>query len=322
MKAFLRKKEYLVAFFLAATLGFTPQSCVHAGLREAQPTGSAGQAQDKVPTTFKVAAVQAVSMMGAVRSNRARLQQMVRKAAENGAKVIVLPETAISGYMSSDLRAAWQLENHNVTKGLTGISPEQIAETVPGPSTKAFASLAKELRVYLTVPLLEVDPKSGNCYNTVVLIGPNGKLLLHYRKINPWPFAECGWASKGDRGNVFIDTPCGRMSLLICYDINFEPPNLKKLGVDHLLYPIAWVDSKDSTWFEQKLPNIAKENNINIIGANWTIPLGLKADWHGYGHTLILSRDGTTLAKATSDTEEQIVYAELKIPPKHAKPQP
>ncbi|MHC4621625.1 MAG: carbon-nitrogen hydrolase family protein [Planctomycetota bacterium] len=264
--------------------------------------------------TFTAAAIQALSKMGQPPANREHLEKLVREAAGHGAKVIVLPEAAITGYMSSDLTTTWQVDEREVTEGLKGISPERVAESVPGTSTKAFSKLAEEIGVYLTVPIVERDPDTGKYYNTVVLMGPDGRMLLHYRKINPWPWAEKGWASHGNLANVFVDTPLGRMGLLICYDINYEPGDLKKLGVDHLLYPIAWVDEENSKWFSERLPKIARENRLNIIGANWTVPPHSRPDWHGYGHSLIISREGKILAKVDSNTAEQIVYAELTIP--------
>ena len=263
--------------------------------------------------TFKVAAVQAVSRLGDVEWNRGHLAGLVRRAAKNGAKVIVLPETSVTGYMKIDLEKTWQVGGRRTTKGVEGVDPSAVAETVPGESTRFFAKLAGELKVYLTVPLLEVDRRSGNYYNTVVLISPDMTYCGYYRKLNPWPFAERAWATKGDLGHVFVDTPYGRMGLLICFDINFEPPALKKLGVDHLLYPIAWVEDEGSTWFEKQLPAIAKKNNLNIIGANWTVPAGYKAKWHGYGQSRIIDRTGKILAKVKDERAEEIVYAELPI---------
>ena len=263
--------------------------------------------------TFMVAAIQAVSEMAKPRENRRHLEMLIREAAHHGAKVVVLPETAITGYMSYDLKTTWQNEGKNTTPGLKGLDPAAYAEIMPGDSTKAFVGLAYELKIYLTAPFLEIDPATGNYFNTVVLMSPTGQYLKHYRKINPWPFAECGWASKGDFGNVYVDTSYGRMALLICFDINFEPPNLKSLGVDHLLYSIAWVDQQDSQWFSVTLPHIAKNHNLNIIGANWTVPVGNKPDWFGYGKSLIISRNGDILAKTDRDIGEKIIYAELPI---------
>lgn len=264
--------------------------------------------------TFVAAAVQAVSKMGRPEDNRKHLERMIRRAARRGAKVIVLPETAITGYLSADLKTAWKAASKKMTQGLTGISPAPVAETVPGTTTRAYARLASELGIYVTVPILEVDAPRRKYYNTLVLVGPDGRILAHYRKRNPWPFAERGWAESGDLGNVVADTPLGRMGLLICYDINFEPSNLKRMGIDHLLYSIAWVDEAGSRWFIRGLPAVARRNGFNIIGANWTVPASSHPKWHGYGHSVIIDRRGRILAKAPGDKGESIIYARLRIP--------
>jgi len=217
--------------------------------------------------------------------------------------------------MSHDIRLTWQADRRKITPGLQGVSPKEFAETVPGDSTREFGKLAKELGIYLTVPLVEFEPASGKYFNTLVLVDPDGKPALHYRKLNPWPWAERGWASPGDRGHQFLDTPYGRLGLLICYDINFEPPKLKENHVDHLLYSIAWVDDPKSDWFPKRLPEIARKANVNIIGANWSIPD--QAGWSGYGHSLILRRNGTTAAAVKSNLGNEIIYADLDVPPRH-----
>jgi predicted amidohydrolase len=140
------------------------------------------------------------------------------------------------------------------------------------------------------------------------------KIALHYRKLNPWPWAEKGWASPGDGGHQFLDTPYGRLGLLVCYDINFEPPKLKANRIDHLLYCIAWVDAAGSTWFSKRLPEIARQADVNIIGANWSVPE--RPQWHGYGQSLIIRRTGEVAAKVKSDLASEIIYADLPIPGK------
>jgi predicted amidohydrolase len=142
--------------------------------------------------------------------------------------------------------------------------------------------------------------------------GPDGNLALHYRKLNPWQWAERGWATPGDRGLPFLDTPYGRLGLLICYDIHTQPPKLHEKQVDHLLYAIAWVEDQGSDWFEKKLPGIARVNKLNIIGANWSVPN--RPDWHGYGQSSILGSDGRVLARAKSDLGNEVVYADLPVP--------
>ncbi len=263
-------------------------------------------------STVHVAAIQFISHWARPAENRTELERLIREAANHGAKIVVLPETAIPAYMSHDIRLTWQVAGQEVTRGLQGVSPEAVAETVPGESTRTFGELAKELGIYLTVPLLEVVAEPKAYYNALVLVGPDGKMALHYRKLNPWPWAERGWSTPGDRGQQFLDTPYGRLGLLICYDINFEPPKLKENHVDHLLYAIAWVDNPDSTWFAKQLPDIARKSEINIIGANWSVPDPV--GWHGYGQSEIIARTGKVLARAKNDLGNEIIYADLPIP--------
>jgi predicted amidohydrolase len=264
------------------------------------------------PKTVRVAAVQFISQFGKPAENRKGLEPLVREAAKNGAKIVVLPETAVTGYMSHDIGKTWQADRRPLSVGLEGVSPKDVAESVPGDSTRAFGALAKELAIYLTVPIVEFDAKQKKYYNTLVLVDPAGKIALHYRKLNPWPWAERGWAAPGDRGHQFLDTPYGRLGLLICYDINSEPPKLKTNRVDHLLYSIAWVEDADSTWFKEELPDIAREANVNIIGANWSVPK--KPGWHGYGQSLIILRSGKVAAKVKSDIGNEVIYADLPVP--------
>lgn len=263
------------------------------------------------PDAVRVAAVQFISRWARPDENRKNLEPLVREAAKNGAKIVVLPETAISSYMSHDIRLTWQVGNRTVSPGLQGVSPEKVAETVPGQSTRIFGALAKELGIYLTAPFIEFDPKQNKCFNTVVLLDPKGEIALHYRKLNPWPYAERGWATPGDRGQQFIDTPYGRLGLLICFDINYEPPKLKENHVDHLLYSIAWVDNAKSDWFTKRLPEIARKADVNIIGANWSVPD--QPGWYGYGQTEIIRRNGEVAAKVKNDLGNEIIYADLPI---------
>src|SRR5258706_953776 len=144
-------------------------------------------AADK-PATVKVAAVQCSSDLGDVAGNTKKLTALVEEAAKSGAKIIVLPEAAITGYLSQDLKTNWRLAGWPIEKAFVGKDPAPFAETVPGPSTDHFAALAKQLGVYITVPLVEVErAKTPRFFNTVCLAGPTGQIVAHYRNLTPWP---------------------------------------------------------------------------------------------------------------------------------------
>jgi hypothetical protein len=74
--------------------------------------GSASAADSaQPPAKVRVAAVQFVSRWASPAENRKALEPLVREAAKNGAKIVVLPETAVTGYMSHDIRLTWQVDH-------------------------------------------------------------------------------------------------------------------------------------------------------------------------------------------------------------------
>jgi predicted amidohydrolase len=270
------------------------------------------------PHTVKVAAVQCSSDLGAVAQNTRKLTELIREAARNGTKIIVLPETAITGYLSQDLKTNWHVPGRPLDSDFSGLDPARFAEEVPGPSTKHFCALADELDVYLTIPLVEIDRSEGadrpRYFNTVCLASPAGKLVAHYRKLTPWPRPEKSWATAGDRGIQTFDTEYGRVGLAICYDIHTILEKHKHAQLWALLYPIAWVDNEHpAEWFFHKLPARVKHYRHHVIGANWSVDQ--PQPWRGYGFSVIVSNNGQVVSAAKSLFGSEIIYAELPTVP-------
>jgi predicted amidohydrolase len=276
------------------------------------------------PQTVKVAAVQCSSDLGAVEANRKKLTTLCEEAAANGAKIIVLPEAAVTGYLSQDLHTNWRLKGRPIERAYEGKDPLPFAETVPGPSTDHFAALAKRLGVYVTVPLVEVDrapvPESADAppkdaqsprlFNTVCLVSPEGKLVAHYRKLTPWPYPEKSWATPGDRGVQVYDTEYGRVGLAICFDIHTILPKYQPHHIWALLYPIAWVDgAHPAEWFWHTLPQRVAPFGHYVIGANWSVDR--RQPWTGYGFSTIIGPGGEVVASAKSLHGSEIVYATI-----------
>lgn len=270
---------------------------------------------DEKPKTVTVAAVQCSSDLGEVAANTKKLTALVKDAAKGGAKFVVLPETAITGYLSQDLKTNWHVGDMPIDASFKGKDPKGFAEPVPGPSTKHFCALAKELGIYLTVPLLEVDAPRGKApryFNTVCLANPKGELVAHYRKLTPWPHPEQSWATAGDRGVQTCDTEYGRVGLGICFDIHTILEKYEAHKIWCLLYPIAWVDAEHpAEWMFHKLPERVKPFKHHLIGANWSVDK--KHAWRGYGFSVIVSNEGKVLASAKGLYGSEIVYAELPV---------
>ncbi|AIE85718.1 carbon-nitrogen hydrolase family protein [Fimbriimonas ginsengisoli] len=259
--------------------------------------------------TVKVAAIQCSSVMGEVEANRKKLLGLVEQAAKNGAKIVVLPEASITGYLSQDLRTNWHLDGWPIEPSFRGRDPEQFAEAVDGESTKQFAAAAKRLGIYVTVPFVEKD--GAKYYNTVCLAAPTGKIVAHYRKLTPWPVPEKSWATKGDRDVQTYDTEYGRVGLAICFDIHTILDRLKPKKIWALLYPIAWVSpSHPADWFWHILPGRLRAYGHYVVGANWSVDE--PQPWFGYGFSTIYSPKGEILATSHSLYGNDILYADLK----------
>ncbi|MBI3724512.1 hypothetical protein HY251_11245 [bacterium] len=152
----------------------------------ARPTPApAPQPGPERPRTVRVAAVQFHSVMGDVDRNRRGLAALVRRAAAGGAKLISLPEAAVSGYADLEQNVFWSSEPSPTPPLLPASS---VAETVDGESCRFFSDLTRELGVFLTVPFVETA--SGKFYNSAVLLGPDGTRRIHYRKQFLWTVAD------------------------------------------------------------------------------------------------------------------------------------
>lgn len=266
--------------------------------------------------TVKVAAVQCPSDLGDIDANTRRLTRLIETAAAAGAKFVVLPETAITGYLSQDLKTNWHLPDWPLEKVFAGKDPRPFAQTVPGPATDHFAALARKLGIYLTIPLLEKLPglaAEPKLFNTVCLASPQGELVGHYRKLTPWPHPEQSWATAGDRGVQTCDTEYGRVGLAICYDIHTILEKYEPHKIWSLFYPIAWGDDDHpAEWFWHRLPERLKPFHHYLIGANWSVARKSKNNWKGYGFSTILGPDGRVISTAKSLYGEEIVYAEIE----------
>ena len=234
---------------------------------------------NNVISKVKVAAIQSPSIMGNIDANIKLFTQQIKIAAKQGAKIIVLPEAAITGYSSQDFLHSWctKDKSRHLGSAFTGHDPCNTAQFKDGQIVKYFMTLCKKLKIYLTVPYIEkaknpnyIPPKLDNnnddtkddskqnenkndyppimededieflYYNSITLINPSGNVCGHYRKTNLWPSYDNSWATQGDK-IVTVDTEYGKIGLGICFDIHKILKEYKEENIWCLLYCIAWV---------------------------------------------------------------------------------
>ena len=192
---------------------------------------------------FTVAAVEFNPEMFEFDRNLQRACQVIEEAANQGARLIVLPEAALSGYIYRDL--------------------EQFLpymDEVPGRGTQAIAAITAKYRCYVAIGIAEVDRSTGLTYNTGALIGPDG-YIGKYRKngLNP---SDILWFTPGNTGYPVFDTELGRICMIICYDDTYwEPARLPAIKGADL---IAYICSSDRV-----LPRLGEEalGNHSTIAA-------------------------------------------------------
>ena len=274
--------------------------------------------------SVKVAAVQCSAEQGSISANSRKATALVRSAARSGAKIIVLPELCLTGYLSQDGKTNWHLPGHPIEPEYLGRNPSPIAQSVPGPLTRHFCRLAKELGIYLTIPFIEVDATQPQprYFNTICLADPHGKLVAHYRKIEPWPHAEKSWATPGNRGLQTFDTEYGRVGLAVCFDIHHVVQRYRERHLWALLYSVAWADSDyPAEWFYHGLPDkVRTQLHHHVVAANWSVDHPQK--WRGFGFSEVISKEGKVLAAAKSVFGSEIVFADLPVAKSSIKRRP
>ena len=235
---------------------------------------------------YLAAAVQFEPRFGDKAGNVARLLELTDECFRRGARLVVHPEMATTGY-------TWT--------GRAEIAP--YVEPIPGPTVEQFADLARRHDGWIVVGLPEVDPANGGFYNSAALIGPAG-LAGAYRKSHPY-VTEVRWARDGDVGLPVFDTPLGRLGILICMDAEYPESSrvLALAGCDVVCFPTNWLSEKSPSayWIQR-----AWENGTYWVCAN---RVGLERGIQFSGGSAILGPEGEVLASL--DDRDGIVLARV-----------
>jgi predicted amidohydrolase len=191
---------------------------------------------------------------------------------------------------NAGLRANLVCLPEGITVVGTGKSYAEVAESIPGPTTRRLGELAAKLRTHVVAGVYERI--GAVVFNTSVLVGPAGEMLGIYRKTHlPQEEVEAG-LTPGDYFPVF-DTAIGRVGMMICWDVQF-PEVARRLalnGAEILALPI-WGGS------EVLARARAIENHAYLVSATYDM------------RSFIVDPAGQVLAEATA--AKPIVAAEVR----------
>jgi predicted amidohydrolase len=167
--------------------------------------------------------------------NREALKKEILQAVAHGAKIIVLPEFAVTGY--PDIPNVSPEDNNFRNRD----DLKNFVEKIPGPSSEFFSKISKKNHVWIQYGLAEVDPKDDGYYNAAVVVGPKGTIVAHYRKQNLFGIEDKA-LKPGTENQTFI-TPAGKVGVVICADTYKESvlEKYKEMKVDVLLNSSAWA---------------------------------------------------------------------------------
>lgn len=173
-------------------------------------------------STTRVATCQVSLAIGQRDLNLDACERQVRDARARGARLVVLPELSNTGYVFRDREEA-----------------RSLAEPLDGPTVTGWCALARELGIVLVAGLCELDA-GGDLFNAAVVIDETG-LRSSYRKVHLWD-REPEVFTPGDCAPETVDTPAGRVSVVICYDLEFtEWVRIAAIdGPEILCSPVNW----------------------------------------------------------------------------------
>ncbi|MEY3456717.1 MAG: N-carbamoylputrescine amidase [Actinomycetota bacterium] len=254
--------------------------------------------------TFTVAAIQ-MSMARDVASNVATAERLVRKAASQGAQIILIPELFEGHYFCKDQKA----------------SEHARALPIDGhPTVRHFQDVARELGVVLPISVFE---RANNAlFNTVALLDADGSMMGIYRKshIPDGPgYTEKFYFSPGDTGFRVWDTAYGKVGVGICWDQWFPEAarSMALMGAEVLLYPTAiGSEPPNPTWdssghWQRVMQGHAGANLVPVVAANRIgREQGRSTEITFYGSSFIADPTGAKIAEANR-TEEAVLVAKF-----------
>lgn len=239
-----------------------------------------------------------------------KAEKLVRKAASQGAQIILLPELFETPYFCQE-------KNYDFYNQATTLEENE--------AIKRFKPIAKELDIVLPISFYERD---GNAFfNTVALINNEGEVQGIYRKTHipdDHFYQEKFYFTPGDTGFKVWPTKYGCIGVGICWDQWFPESAraMALLGAEMLLYPTAIgsepvLECDSMPHWQRAMQGHAASNIMPLMASN---RIGLEtvkpsdANNHQsssltfYGSSFIADQTGAIVEQASRDQEEILIH--------------
>ena len=231
---------------------------------------------------MKLAAIQMVSTPDPAQ-NLATAERLIRQAAAEGARLVLLPEYwALLGLHETDKCAIAEVDGH-------------------GPLQGFMAALAGELKLWLVGGSIALQSDTvDKVLNSTLVYAPDGQRCARYDKMHLFGFQNDSESYQEARtivpGNevASFETEAGRVGLSICYDLRF-PELYRALGDCRLLLvPAAFTHTTGAAHWEILLRARAIENQCYVLACGQGgLHLNGRRTW---GHSMLIDPWGKVLA--------------------------
>jgi deaminated glutathione amidase len=210
---------------------------------------------ENISGAVKVAAVQMASSPQ-VSSNLTEAERLINLAADQGAKIVVLPEYfCIMGKKDTDKVSVCEKSGE-------------------GPIQRFLSKMAKEHKIWLiggSVPIASNFPNKVR--NSCLVFDDKGIQVARYDKIHLFGldlgtehYHEENTIEPGDKV-IVVETPYGKIGLSICYDLRF-PELYRAMGeVDMIVVPAAFTETTGKAHWETLVRARAIENLCYVIAS-------------------------------------------------------
>lgn len=248
------------------------------------------------PVSVAVAACQVAPVLGDPQANRDIVASAVGEAVAVGARVVVLPELVSSGYVFADRAEA-----------------ARSAEPVDGPTLQMWCGLARTHHLVLVGGFCELGDGDA-LHNSAAVVDQTGVRAV-YRKTHLWDRERLIF-TPGDVPPPVVDTEIGRISTVICYDLEFpEWVRLPALaGAQLLAAPVNWpAYPRRDDQRPLEVVRAQADASVNRMAVIACDRAGVERNVDWVGGSAVIDADGWVLAGGNSTTEPHTVTAEVDL---------
>jgi nitrilase len=218
----------------------------------------------KTTSPYRVAVVQHPPVALNRQKTLERGVELLEEAAGGGARLVSFPETWVPGYPEW----VWRLrpgDDYTLSGDIHRRLLENAVDLKAG-QLKPIQSAARRLKLTVSIGVHERDGEfsRGTMYNSVVLVGPDGKVLNRHRKLMPTNPERMVWGTGDATGLRVTDTPSGRVGALICWE-NYMPLARFAIFAQGCEIYIAPTWDEGDTWLAT-MRHIALEGRCWVLG--------------------------------------------------------